>query len=422
MKIQLHIPPLRYPLQVPHDRLLRLATEVVDRLVQAGFQAYLVGGSIRDLVMGRHPSDYDITTNAHPQQVTALFDKTLPVGIEFGTVIVLKDHEPFEVTTFRTDGRYLDGRRPDSVEFGTVIDDVQRRDFTVNGLLYDPHAEEVIDYVGGMKHIEEKLITTIGSPRERFGEDRLRMLRAVRFASKLGFAIEQETFDAIREMAPHISDVSVERIHQELMKLLVGQEVARGSKAMADSGLLQHVVPFAVEHEALDRRMQRLQALEHRSGALGLATWVAELEEEQIEELFEHLRFSNAERKQTLTYLRHVHLLPEYPQMREADRKRWARHSDVNDVLLLAEILDEDGSLKDCAAQVRADLSEWTQASLAPSPFLNGHDLRLMGLKAGPIFKQILQELETEHLEGRLTTEEEARQWVETTFPEHFAS
>src|SRR5208283_1874246 len=220
-----------------------VAKEIVARLQAAGFAAFWVGGCVRDLLLGREPQDFDITTDARPEQVEKLFRKTIPVGKKFGVIIVVAGGQQFQVATFRAEANYQDGRHPEKVVFANAEADALRRDFTVNGLFYDPLAQKIHDWVGGEKDLRAKIIRTIGAPAERFGEDHLRLLRAVRFAAQLGFEIEAKTFAAIQSLAPKIKIISAERIRDEMLKLFRPPHAARGLVLLRDSGLLEHILP-----------------------------------------------------------------------------------------------------------------------------------------------------------------------------------
>src|SRR5271154_5949213 len=196
-----------------------IAKEIVERLQQAGFAAFWVGGCVRDFLLGREPQDFDITTDAKPEQVEKLFRKTIPVGKKFGVMIIVEGGHQFQVATFRAEADYQDGRRPEKIVFANAEADASRRDFTVNGLFYDPLTQKIHDWVGGEKDLRAKIIRTIGAPEERFGEDHLRLLRAVRFAAQLNFEIEPKTFTAIQKLAPKIKLISAERVRDELLKL-----------------------------------------------------------------------------------------------------------------------------------------------------------------------------------------------------------
>src|SRR5580658_3430815 len=221
-----------------------LALHICEKLFEAGHQAYLVGGCVRDLELGREPADYDVATDALPERVVSLFPGSLTIGAKFGVILVHEGDADVEVATFRSDVGYSDGRHPDRVIFSrTAEEDVRRRDFTINGLLLDPRTNDVLDFVGGREDLRAGLVRAIGDPDRRFGEDKLRMLRAVRFAARFGFQIEPATFAAIRELAPQITQVSPERIREELTKLLTEGAARRGFELLDETGLLAVVLP-----------------------------------------------------------------------------------------------------------------------------------------------------------------------------------
>ena len=220
-----------------------LASDVVARLQGAGYLAYYAGGCVRDMLRGVAPSDYDIATSARPEQVQALFPRTVAVGAHFGVINVLHGNCEFQVATFRADGIYIDGRHPDSVTFSSAEQDAQRRDFTVNGMFFDPIKGELIDFVNGRADLESKILRAIGNPRDRFHEDRLRMLRAVRFAATLGYEVEPATWEALREQAGDLKGVSAERIREELVRIFLSAERLQGFDLLDQSGLMQVVLP-----------------------------------------------------------------------------------------------------------------------------------------------------------------------------------
>ncbi|MFO7569312.1 MAG: polynucleotide adenylyltransferase, partial [Smithellaceae bacterium] len=213
------------------------AESIIGLLRQKGFEAFLVGGCVRDFIRGELPEDYDIVTSATPDQVIDLFERTVPVGAKFGVVMVISDGHPFEVATFRSDDVYEDGRRPTRVHYASVKEDVLRRDFTVNGLLMDPVTGDIIDYVGGRDDIQRKILRTIGDPVLRFNEDHLRMLRAIRFAANLEFSLDEATKKAVTANASQIAIVSAERIQEELGKILTRGGARRGLELLAETGL-----------------------------------------------------------------------------------------------------------------------------------------------------------------------------------------
>ena len=219
------------------------AIAIVKRLREAGYESYLAGGCVRDMLLGKTPQDYDITTNARPDDVVKIFPKTVPVGAQFGVILVIVEGQPFEVASFRYDGPYLDGRRPAQVRYGSLQEDILRRDFTINGMIYDPMADQMIDLVGGRRDLDSKLVRAIGNPRSRFEEDRLRMIRAVRFAASLDFTIENETFAAICELASSITEISWERIGEELTRILTEGGAKAGFELLDRTGLLKVLLP-----------------------------------------------------------------------------------------------------------------------------------------------------------------------------------
>ena len=219
------------------------ATQVVLRLQQAGFQAFWVGGCVRDFLLGRDPGDYDIVTSALPEQIEAVFPRTIPVGRKFGVLIVVEEEAQFQVATFRAEADYRDGRHPERVTFGDARADALRRDFTVNGLFYDPIAGELHDWVRGEEDLRSRAIRTIGAPAERFAEDHLRLLRAVRLAAQLGFEIEGSTFAAVKASAGSIRTISAERVRDELLKLFQPPHASRGLRLLSESGLLDQIWP-----------------------------------------------------------------------------------------------------------------------------------------------------------------------------------
>src|SRR5205809_5579133 len=219
------------------------ATEIVRELRSRGHEAYLVGGCVRDMVMAIEPADYDIATSARPEEIVEIFPRTESIGAQFGVILVIYRGHRFEVATFRSDEAYLDGRRPTGVVFTDARQDVLRRDFTINGLLYDPISGEVIDYVNGRADIEAKVVRAIGDPHARFEEDKLRILRAIRFGARLGYTIESATWDAVRALAPKIHQVSSERIREELTRILTEGQAARGLRMLEESGLGAIILP-----------------------------------------------------------------------------------------------------------------------------------------------------------------------------------
>ena len=230
-----------------------VATELVRRLRAAGHEAYLAGGCVRDRLLGREPLDYDIATSAPPETVQALFPRTVPVGAQFGVVLVIADGMPVEVATFRSDAAYVDGRRPSAVHFGSAREDARRRDFTINALFLDPLTGEVVDFVGGQADLRAGIIRAIGDPRARIAEDRLRMLRAARLAARLGFTIEPATLEAIRAAASTVTDMAAERIGDEIVKILTEGAARRGFELLAATSLLATVLPEVARMQGIEQ-------------------------------------------------------------------------------------------------------------------------------------------------------------------------
>ena len=229
------------------------AIAIIKRLREEGYEAYLAGGCVRDTLLGKPPQDYDIATAAKPEAVQKIFSKTIEVGTQFGVILVLFEDDPFEVATFRHDGPYLDGRRPSHVRFASMREDILRRDFTINGMMYDPIEEQVIDLVGGKEDLNRRLVRAIGDPRERFQEDRLRMVRAARFAAGLGFTIEENTFRAIQAEASTITRISWERIGEEVTRILTEGGARRGFEILDESRLLSAILPEVVQMKGVEQ-------------------------------------------------------------------------------------------------------------------------------------------------------------------------
>jgi poly(A) polymerase len=428
------------------------AISIVRRLQYAGHEAYFVGGCVRDLLRGVEPGDYDIVTSAEPDEVYHLFSRTLPVGVRFGVVIVVEEGHSYEVATFRTEKDYGDGRRPSHVEFTTAEVDIRRRDFTVNALLMDPLAGSIIDYVGGKEDIEKRLIRTIGSAQERFAEDHLRMLRAVRFAANLGYEIDPETINAIKLNAPAIHRISAERIRDELTKLLTRGGVRRGMDILAETGLLSEILPevdalrgveqppqYHPEGDVWEHTLRMLdllppwkgqqnddrlawavlmhdvgKALTRSENETGIHFYGHVREGEKIaEKLMRRLKFSRAD-METILALIHCHMLFIHVQeMRSHRLKRFLRMPDF-DLHLELHRLDCLGShaFLDNYEFCKSKLMEVRTDDLHPPRLLNGDDLITMGFSPGPLFNEILRAVEDAQLDGEISTSDEARRLV----------
>jgi tRNA nucleotidyltransferase/poly(A) polymerase len=423
------------------------ARTVVQTLRGHGFPAYLAGGCVRDMLLGVEPKDFDVATSARAVDVQRLFSHTVPVGVQFGVILVFLEGNPFEVATFRSDGAYLDGRHPVSVRFSDAREDARRRDFTINGMFYDPVAEQVIDYVGGRQDLETRVIRAIGDPYARFSEDRLRMLRAVRFAARLGFTIAPETFAAVQALAPTIVDMAWERIGDEIVKILTEGGAQRAFALLAESGLLPMILPeiaamcgveqspdFHPEGDVFVHTLLALDLLEHPTDTLALGvllhdvakpvcqgrkgeriTFYGHCEQgaDMAVAICQRLKRSR-ETWERVAYLVKNHLrLVEAPRMRQSTLKRFLRAEGIEELLALARIdaLASSGDLRPYEFCRRA-LAELGPEQIAPPRLLGGDDLIQMGLEPGPQFKKILDAVEEAQLEGRLLTRADALAWV----------
>ncbi len=434
------------------DAALRAgAFEVVRRLRDHGFAAYWVGGCVRDLEMGREPHDYDVATNARPSEVAALFEHTVLIGARFGVVVVTLDEDRYEVSTFRAEGPYLDGRRPSRIEFADAQTDVTRRDFTINGLLHDPLSGETIDYVGGRADIERRLVRTIGEPGARFAEDRLRMLRAIRLAAELEFDVEAETLQAIAAQAPAITEVSAERIRDELFRLLTSPGRGRAVRLLYDTGLLHAILPevaatagvpqppeYHPEGDVFTHTVLALERLHRPSPIVAMATLLHDVgkpptfsQSDRIrfnehdvvgarmaDAICRRLRCSGQEADRIAALVRDHLRVKDLPKMRPAKAKRFLLQPDAADHLELHRA--------DCLAS-HGDLSvyHWAVAALrdlAAQPqdrprLITGDDLVALGYRPGPQVGAMLDFIEDARLEGRIATRDEALDLVQKTFP-----
>ena len=416
------------------------ASDIVRRLKQAGHEAYIVGGGVRDLILGREPKDFDIVTSALPQQTQTLFTRTVPVGIDFGVVIVLHHQHSHEVATFRTDGSYSDGRRPDSVRFATLKEDISRRDFTVNGLVLDPETLEVIDLTGGLGDLQRGVIRTIGDATARFSEDALRLLRAVRFAGRLGFDIEKTTRQALTEAAPTIARVSRERILQELDAMWRHSNRAQTLKELHETGLLVHVLPDVdnlVRHsgDVWRKTLHRVDAL--ADDAAADVVWAAVLADVvcsaecndrdhdgplcqtgagKAEAILADLRASRNTQKEVARIVSRRNFWREAGEMRSGCLLRVVRR-DVNGALLDFWCADAAAEgMPEAIDGIAERYSELRDAGRMydgrESPPLTGADLTASGIAPGPAMGDILVELERLWLEGILTDRTDALEWV----------
>ena len=444
------------------------AVEIIRTLRERGHQAYLVGGCVRDLLLHREPADYDVATDATPDQTMRIFPRSFGVGAQFGVVLVplyrdppessegIPEHDKaVEVATFRSDGVYTDGRHPDQVLYTKdPREDVQRRDFTINGLLLDPlDGEHVLDYVEGQRDIELGIIRTIGEAERRFQEDKLRMLRAVRFAARFGYDIDPGTLSAIRSLAPEIRQVSRERVRDELTKMLTEGQAKRAFELLDVTGLLHEVLPeiekmkgveqppqFHPEGDVWVHTLLMLDSLPRpasRTLAWGVllhdvgkpATFKnapdrirfdghVEVGERITEEICGRLRMSNDDTEQIVALVANHMRFADVERMKESTFKKFVRLPQFDEHLALHRI-DCLGSHRNLGLWefVREKLESMPPEQIRPEPLISGNDLIAAGYQPGPRFKEILSAIEDGQLEGKLQSREEALALVRREFP-----
>ena len=413
------------------------AIKILNTLREHGFTAFLVGGCVRDMLMGSEPGDYDIVTDASPQQVMKLFRRTIPVGVQFGIVLVVMKGMKFEVAQFRntTD--------PEK----RLHEDVLHRDFTINGMLYDPSGEHIFDYVGGQQDIQRRVVRAIEDPHARFLEDKLRMLRAIRFAVSLDYTIEPETFAAIRQLAPQITSVSVERIRDELLKILISPRPAQGIQLLDETGLLEHVLPevltmkgvqqpeeFHPEGDVFTHTLLMLQKMRSPSSELAMGVLLhdigkpatysktdrirfndhAHVGAEIVEELCLRFKFSTKATEKIVTLVKEHMKFFDVERMKKSTLKRFLRQEHFADLLELHRLdcLGSNGNLQ-AYQYCQAKLEEFRQESIRPSRLLSGKDLIELGYSPGPVFKQVLEYIEDAQLEGTVSTKKQALELAE---------
>lgn len=416
------------PLETEPDPQRVFAEVVVRKLRDAGFTALWAGGCVRDFLLGQTPKDYDVATDARPEQVRTVFGlrKTLAIGESFGVIIVLgpdKSAGQVEVATFRNDGQYLDGRRPESVEFSSPEEDAHRRDFTINGMFYDPIAEEVLDFVGGQDDLKRGVIRAIGTARHRFEEDKLRLLRAVRFAATFNFSLEEITARSAREMASQITVVSAERIAQELRRMLSHRNRAVAMRLCRESELLPHILPEVNAVAASDALWaELLSGMEFLGDAdfplafgmlfaavLDERETVGKTESQVVSEAGKRLRLSNEEISQAEWLARHRHRLCEAPQLPLAPLKRVLAQPLAEALLQLLEArLRAAGSSLRPVEFCRRFLAETPPGEIDPPPLITGGELIAAGLQPGPRFKELLEAVRDAQLNLQIRTADEA--------------
>jgi poly(A) polymerase len=445
----------------------KFATSIVEILRQHGFQAYLVGGCVRDLLLGRQPKDYDVATSATPTEVMKIFPETYAVGAQFGVVLIPvpdgegAENDPggraageVEVATFRSDIGYSDGRHPDPVRFSqNPPEDVMRRDFTINGMLLDPVSGEVLDFVGGKKDLEAGVIRAIGDPERRFAEDKLRMLRAVRFAARFEYAIQSETFVAIQELAREIHVVSRERVRDELTRMLTEEHPRRAFELLHECGLLVEVLPeiSAMKgitqppqfHPEGDVFMHTLLLLDHLPQPCPRTlAWGALLHDvgkpstfrvapdrirfdnhvdvgvKMAEEICRRLRFSSCDTEQILALVDNHMRFGHVTRMKESTLKKFLRMPSFDEHMALhrADSLASHGNLSTYEF-LQEKLAAIPVEQMRPAPLITGDDLIAAGHAPGPKFRDILDAVEDAQLEGSLSSRDAALDFIRNEFP-----
>ena len=429
----------------PRDIVL----DLLRRLQKAGHEAYLVGGCVRDELRGIAPQDYDMATSARPEEVEALFPQTHAVGKSFGVILVVEHGHTFEVATFRAESDYTDGRRPNTVTFSDAQTDASRRDFTVNGLFMDPLTDTVHDWVGGQEDLEKRRLRTIGHPTERFNEDHLRLLRAVRLAAQLDFEIDPATFAAVRDMADHITRVSAERVRDELLKLFRPPYAARGLDLLHESGLLAQVLPELLPTVTCEQSPDyhpegtvydhiRLMLSKLPAEASVELPWTAllhdiakpvtqsECEEGRIhfyghekigadmaQQILQRLRFPNVEIEAIVQTVRYHMQFKDAPKMRKATLRRMLMRPTF-ELELEQHRLDCLGShgLMDIYDFIREQQTVLQEKPLLLEPLISGRDLIELGIEPGPALGQLLDAVRDQQLAETFSTREEALAWA----------
>lgn len=395
------------------------AIQVIQRLQHSGFEALLAGGCVRDMLLRRRAKDHDVATSAQPKDVIKLFRRTLKVGAKFGVVIVLIEKQQVEVATFRTESDYGDGRHPACVQFAGAAQDAGRRDFTINGMFYDPLGKRVIDYVNGQADLKKRVIRTIGAPAERFAEDYLRMLRAVRFSAQLGFAIEPATWSAIRSHTSNIVRISGERIAIELEGILACPNRAQGVSMLFESGLADAIFPGLTAEQA-ESAIEVLRQLRKKADfALALACLFAGCQTEFALQSCEVLKLSRNQNK-------HIHFLLANrgrllnEQMSLAGLKKILAEPYFGDLYEFQRAIQKakDESIT-ALINLRKRIKALGNVELKPKPLLDGHDLMRLGALPGPALGQLTEELYIAQLEGTLQTKEQAEQWSRRWLQKH---
>jgi len=426
------------------------AVEVVRQIQSAGFEAYFVGGCVRDQLRGVEPEDFDVATSARPETIESLFPRTIPVGRQFGVMIIMEGGHSFQVATFRAESDYPDGRHPRQVTFADAVTDARRRDFTINGLFFDPIAARLFDWVGGEADLRAKLLRTIGDPKERFAEDHLRLLRAVRFAAQLELAIEPDTLAAVRSGPSRILHVSAERIRDELLKLFRPPHAARGLELLRETGLLEQVLPeiadtigceqspeFHPEGTVFEHLLKVLAQLP--ADAAPSLPWAGLLHDvgkpatasrdpdsgqihfygheragaEMAGRILERLKFPRRQIEEVVSSVRHHMQFKDAPRMRKSTLRRMLLRPTFPLELALHRIdcLGSHGRLDHYEFLMEEARRLEQQPAIRP-PLVTGSDLIGLGMKPGPEMGRVLREIREKQLEDELSSKAEALAWA----------
>ena len=435
-------------------QLIQKATQVVQILTKAGHIAYFAGGCVRDHLLGYESQDIDIASSATPEEVKAIFPKTIPVGEQFGVMIVVQGEHHFEVATFRSDGSYEDGRRPEGVTFVTPKEDAKRRDFTINGMFYDPLEEKIIDFVEGRKDLEQGIIRAIGNPEQRFEEDKLRMLRAIRFAARFDYPIETETFKAIKQFSQEINVVSMERIREELIKILRGFHRGLAMQLLHDSQLLLEILPeiaamdgvkqdpeYHPEGDVFVHTKLMLDLLpDNPSTALAFGALFHDVGKpptytnvdhihfykhehvggEMTKVICKRLKFSNEDSKNIVLYVSEHTRFGAAMQMREGKLKKMLQRETIQEELtMLKADCEASHHMMETYEFCKNKLANYREEELRPALFVSGKRLLEWGYKPSAQFTVMIESLEEMQLEGSINSLEEAKEHVIKTYPCH---
>lgn len=426
------------------------AEKIIQKLHEAGHEALFAGGCVRDLLLGKQPKDFDIATDAEPEEILQVFPKGDTIGAHFGVILVKENGHHFEIATFRKDGAYSDGRRPDSVTFTSAEEDAKRRDFTVNGMFSNPLNSEILDYVGGQEDLKNKILRCIGDPLQRFEEDYLRLMRAVRFATVLEFEIEPETWSAILKVAPKISQISPERIRGELDKIWLSANRVRGFDLLADSGLMAELIPEFLVLRGCEQPPQwhpEGDVYVHTRIMLGLlgpdaslplvlsvlfhdiakpATQTFDEADQRIrfnghdklgakmtEEILRRFKYSNAVIEAAVAGVNRHMIFKDVKKMRVSKLKRFMASETFEDEMELHRVdCASSNGMLDNYEFLKEKQEEFAKEPIIPPRLITGRDLIELGLQPGPKFKEILTTAQDLQLEGSLTSREEALDWL----------